>query len=90
MVASSANSGDASGSSTTGEDPLDIVGKVTPRARLTDELGAELLGNSMLIEESAYDIIPGFSGEPAGDTDPAAAGNEVAVLTKLQNIEDEL
>jgi hypothetical protein len=78
------------GEVTTGEDPRDIVGKVTPRTYLTDELGAELLGNSMLIEDSAYDVIPGFTGTPTGDADDAAKGNEIAILTQLQNIEDEL
>ncbi len=76
------------GEVTTGEDPLDIVGKVTSRTHLTDELGAELLGNSMLIEDNAYDVIPGFAGEPAGDDGDTT--NEIAILTKLQNIEDEL
>jgi hypothetical protein len=75
---------------TTGEDPLDIVGKVTSRAHLTDDLGAELLGNSMLVEESAYDIVPGFSGEPTGDATPESIAQEIEQLTKLQNIEDEL
>jgi len=73
---------------TTGEDPLDIVGKVTSRSHLTEELGAELLGNSMLIEDSAYDVVPGFAGEPAGDEGDTT--NEIAVLTKLQSIEDDL
>lgn len=78
------------GEVTTGEDPLDIIGKVTSRAHLTDELGAELLGNSMLIEDSAYDVIPGFAGEAVEGADASVAGNEIAILTQLQGIEDEL
>ncbi|MCA9619167.1 MAG: hypothetical protein KC731_09095 [Myxococcales bacterium] len=70
---------------TTGEDGLNLCGKVSPRAHLTDDLGAEILGNSMLVEESAYDVIPGFAGIPADDGDGAA---ELEILQQLQNIEE--
>jgi hypothetical protein len=75
---------------TTGEDPLSLCGKVTARTRLSDELGAEILGNSMLIEESAYDVVPGFVGKPLGEIDPAvqAGASEADVLAGLQNVED--
>jgi hypothetical protein len=75
---------------TTGEDPHGICGKVSPRSKLTDEMGAEILGNSMLVEDNAYDVIPGFIGEPIGDVDPAveAGKTETDVLAKLQNVED--
>jgi hypothetical protein len=77
---------------TTGEDPHGLCGKVTSRAKLTDELGAEILGNSMLVEDNAYDVIPGFMGAPIGDVDPGteAGKSELDVLGALQNVEDML
>ena len=76
---------------TTGEDPHDLCGKVTTRMRLTDERGAELLGGSLLLEDNAYDVVPGFIGEPVGDIDPGieSGKTEEAILVALQNIEDE-
>ncbi len=75
---------------TTGEDPHDLCGKVRPRGHLTDQLGAEILGNSMLVEDNAYDVAPGMLGEPTGDVDPSAVAGqrEEDVLTTLQNIDD--
>lgn len=40
-----------------------IVGKVKPRASL-DELGAEILENSMIIGDNAYDVVQGWMGTP--------------------------
>ena len=75
---------------TTGVDPLSLCGKVTARAHLSDELGAEILGNSMLIEDSAYDVVPGFVGKPLGDVGPGvqAGETETDILAALQKIED--
>lgn len=75
---------------TTGEDPHDLLGKVALRAHLTDQIGAEILGNSMLVEENAYDIVPGMLGEPTGDVDPSvqAGQREEDVLADLQSLED--
>lgn len=75
---------------TTGEDPHELCGKVAMRAHLTDQLGAELLGNSMLFEDNAYDVIPGMLGEPSGELDPSvqAGQREEDVLEALQDIED--
>ncbi len=75
---------------TTGEDPHDLLGKVALRAHLTDQIGAEILGNSMLVEDNAYDIVPGMLGEPIGDVDPGvqAGQREEDVLAALQDIED--
>ena len=74
---------------TTGDDPHDLCGKVSARNTLTDELGAELLGNSMLVEDNAYDITPGFVGEPVGEPvrDGDADKSEEDLLTSLQDIE---
>jgi hypothetical protein len=44
-------------------DPYDITGKVKTVAFLS-ELGAELLGESMLIGDNAYEIVPGWLGQP--------------------------
>ena len=48
-----------------GGDPNELIGKVKSRAYLA-ELGAEILEGSMVIGDSAYDIVPGFAGEPIG------------------------
>ena len=42
-------------------DPHGILGKVRPKAVL-DELGAEILENSMILGDNAYDVIPGWAG----------------------------
>jgi hypothetical protein len=46
-------------------DAQEIVGKVKPKAAL-EELGAEILENSMILGDNAYDIVPGWMGTPAG------------------------
>ena len=53
-------------------DPYDITGKVKTVAFLS-ELGAELLGESMLIGDNAYEIVPGWLGQPKGEAVQAAA-----------------
>jgi hypothetical protein len=74
---------------TTGEDPHSLCGRVVLRARLTEQLGAEILGNSMLVEDSAYDVVPGMVGEPVGDLDPSVGAGqlETDVLAELQDLE---
>jgi hypothetical protein len=44
-------------------DPHKIVGKVKPNAAF-EEVGAEILGDSMIIGDNAYDVVPGWMGEP--------------------------
>jgi hypothetical protein len=46
-------------------DANELVGKVKTRLFL-NELGAELLETSMVLDENAYDIVPGFLGAPIG------------------------
>jgi len=53
-------------------DPYDITGKVKTVAFLS-ELGAELLGESMLIGDNAYEIVPGWLGQPKPEAAQAAA-----------------
>ncbi len=74
---------------TTGEDPHDLCGKVVSRGHLETQLGAELLGNSMLVEENAYDVVPGMVGEPSGEVDPSveAGQREEDVLSTLQDLD---
>jgi len=57
----------------TGEsDSFDLVGKCKTLVFLS-ELGADLLERSMIIDNHAYDVIPGFLGVPMGGTEPPAA-----------------
>jgi hypothetical protein len=72
---------------TTGEDPARLCGKVKSRAELAEQLGAELLGSSMLLDDSAYDVVPGFLAEPANEP-KAGAPPELAVIMALQKIEE--
>lgn len=46
-------------------DPHEIVGKVKSVPFLS-ELGAEILGSSMVVGENAYEIVPGFMGTASG------------------------
>ena len=48
-----------------GGDVYGLVGTVKT-VNYLNELGAELLGTSMLIGESGYDVVPGFLGLPIG------------------------
>lgn len=47
-------------------DANELVGKVKSLPYLT-ELGAEILGSSMVLGENAYEIVPGFMGTAIGD-----------------------
>lgn len=40
-----------------------LVGKVRPKKAL-EPLGAEILENSMIIGDNAYDVVPGWAGTP--------------------------
>jgi hypothetical protein len=50
-----------------------LVGKVKTRHDL-GKLGADLLENSMVLGENAYDVIPGFVGAPVGTFEEHMAG----------------
>jgi hypothetical protein len=47
------------------EDANELNGKVKTLNFLT-ELGAEILGSSMIIGDNAYDVVPGWLGSPVG------------------------
>jgi hypothetical protein len=42
-----------------------LIGKVKLK-RALDEVGAELLENSMILGDNAYDVVPGWLGTPTG------------------------
>jgi len=46
-------------------DPHELIARVKTVAFLT-ELGAELLGQSMVIGDNAYEVVPGWLGSPIG------------------------
>jgi hypothetical protein len=46
-------------------DANNLVGRVKTKAAL-QEKGAELLETSMILGENAYDVIPGWLGDPVG------------------------
>jgi hypothetical protein len=46
-------------------DPDELVGKVKTVLYLS-ELGAELLGDSMVLGDNAYRVVPGWLGSPVG------------------------
>lgn len=45
------------------DDPNDLVGRVKSNTQL-EAMGAELLSNSVIYGDTAYDVIDGFLGEP--------------------------
>jgi hypothetical protein len=46
-------------------DPHEVIGKVKTVGFLS-ELGASLLGESMVIADNAYEVVPGWLGSPVG------------------------
>jgi len=66
-----------------GGDVSKLVGKVKTRDQLTH---AEILEGSMLIGDEAYDVVPGFVGEPIGAFEARAA--EAAKPTGASNDEE--
>jgi len=49
-------------------DEAELIGKVKSKNYLT-ELGAELMEESMILGDAAYDVVPGFVGAPIGSFD---------------------
>jgi hypothetical protein len=64
------------------DDPHELLGRVKTRAFL-NELGAEILENSMIMGDNAYDVIAGFVGAPMGSfpehkkTAPSTASKDI-------------
>jgi hypothetical protein len=44
-------------------DPHDLLGRVKSKTAL-EEMGAEQFGNSVIYNDTAYDVVDGFIGEP--------------------------
>jgi hypothetical protein len=44
-------------------DAHQLLGKVKPKPAL-DALGAEIMENSMILGDNAYDVVPGWAGTP--------------------------
>lgn len=55
------------------DDEHKLVGKVKPKAFLVG-LGAEMLENSMILGDNAYDVVPGWAGAPVRTSDPDRTG----------------
>ncbi|MEM1034001.1 MAG: hypothetical protein AAF928_10565 [Myxococcota bacterium] len=72
---------------TTGDDPRGLCGKVTVTSHLIEDFAAEILGASMIIEDSAYDVVPGLLAAPAGEP-PSTAGDEAAALRELGEVDE--
>jgi hypothetical protein len=53
-------------------DGNDLLGRVKPKTFL-DERKAELMESSLLLGDNAYDVIPGWLGEPIGTFDEHVA-----------------
>jgi hypothetical protein len=67
-----------------GTDSYGLCGTVRTRAYLCDELGGELLGDSILIDEAAYDVVPGILCEASGEIDgDVLPGGELELLQSL-------
>ncbi len=64
-------------------DPNQLIGKIKPLAHVR-ELGAELLGDSMVLGDNAYDVVFGWVAMP--DTFVRAAGKQEAVDLELDNL----
>lgn len=58
-------------------DPHEVTGKVKTVGFLT-ELGASLLGESMVIADNAYEVVPGWVGSPVGTFAEHRAEREVS------------
>ena len=71
----------------TGEDEHGLVGKVCTCDHLVSELGGELLGDSLLIDDGAYDVVQGFRCQPV---EPPEAGGPPDEREILQSLQDEL
>jgi hypothetical protein len=53
-----------------GGDRAQLLGKVKTRDQLS-EIGAEVFESSMILDDDAYDVLPGFVGTPIGAAPPA-------------------
>jgi hypothetical protein len=55
-----------------GADAAGLIGKVKTRSQLAEH-NAEILENSLIVGDDAYEVVPGFVGEPVGSFESRAA-----------------
>jgi len=74
----------------TGEDPAALVGTVRTKIFITEVLGGELLGNSLLVDDNGYDVVPGMLATAVGKlTLGESALTEIDLLEALRNVVNE-
>jgi hypothetical protein len=62
---------------TGGPDTNDVLGRVKSKALLVEK-SAELLESSLVLGENAYDVVPGWLGEPIGTFDEHVSSQQKA------------
>ena len=70
-----------------GGDVHQLVGRVKTREHLV-QLGAEVLETSMVLGDEAYDVVPGFLGEPVGPFAARTLQSSGVATPKAQSDED--
>jgi hypothetical protein len=66
-----------------GSDPHNLVGRVKELSVL-EELGAEHYMDSVLLEDSAYEVVEGFAGEPLIDVAADPKGEDITGAVAAQ------
>jgi hypothetical protein len=66
---------------TGGEDGNNFVGRVKQKT-LLEATGAELLESSLILGDNAYDVVPGWLGEPVGSFDEHLAAQKNTISSK--------
>lgn len=70
-------------------DPYEICGRVKSFNFLR-ELGAEMLDESMIIGDNAYDVVPGFMGSPIGSLQEHLASPGAGAAAPTAKTEEDL
>lgn len=72
-------------------DEAELIGKVKSKPYLA-ELGAELLEESMILGDAAYDVVPGFVGAPIGsfEENRASIPDAAASVAAAASTDEEL
>jgi hypothetical protein len=69
-------------------DAHELLGRVKSKQYL-DELGAEVLENSMILGDNAYDVMPGWLAYPVGSFEEFVTSPERAKARSQSNFPDE-
>jgi hypothetical protein len=72
----------------TGQDPHSLCGQVRTTKSLPD-IDAELLGHSLLVNESAYDVVPGMLLTLSDSNDSISPSVTLAAMESLQKLAPE-